>query len=129
MPNALATYRIAFAPHAEMFRHANEPLLLLRELRQLGDLAVTCDESRLPAFEAMDPEGAYFRWTMRLVTAHPRERIVEVFEFVEDVCDLAIEIEDARPALRKQPQRPMRIARWPGAGGRRCCAGTCRQGT
>ena len=73
-----------------MFRHANEPLLLLRELQQLGTLTVTCDLSRLPPLERLDPEGAYFGWTMSLITAHPQSRISEVFEFVEDACRLSI---------------------------------------
>ncbi|CAN1558094.1 CheA Chemotaxis protein histidine kinase and related kinases [Rhabdaerophilaceae bacterium] len=83
-------YQIRFVPHPEMFRHANEPLLLLRELRQLGEIEIECDTSRLPPFESIDPEGAHLGWTIQLWTKAATERIREVFEFVDDVCDLDI---------------------------------------
>ena len=89
-PAVETTFTIEFFPDAEMFRHANEPLLLLRELRQLGTLTIACDTSRLPPLEKLDPEGAYFGWTMSLATVHPQARISDVFEFVEDACRLVI---------------------------------------
>jgi two-component system, chemotaxis family, sensor kinase CheA len=89
-------YRIEFRPHAEMFRHANEPLLLVRELRQLGALEITCDISALPSFSTLDPEDSYLAWSMRLTTMEPRARILEVFEFVEDDCVLSVEADEAR---------------------------------
>ncbi len=83
-------YGIAFKPHREMFRHANEPLLLFRELKQLGTVAIDCDTSGLPAFGAIDPEGSYLGWTIRIVTSHSETRLAEVFEFVEGECELSI---------------------------------------
>jgi len=58
--------RITFEPLPDLFRHANEPLLLVRELRQLGTLSIECDTSRLPRPEVMDPEGAYLSWHITL---------------------------------------------------------------
>jgi len=83
-------FRIEFTPKEAMYRHANEPLLIIRELRELGELNVMIDTSRLPALEAMEPEDAYFSWIMELWTEHDREDIDEVFEFVVDDCDLTI---------------------------------------
>lgn len=89
--SGVVRYRIVFKPHAELFRHANEPLLLIRELQRLGDLTVTCDSSTLPSLRAIEPEDAYLSWTMELTTEKTRDDIAEVFEFVEDDCDLTIE--------------------------------------
>ncbi|CAL75694.1 Chemotaxis protein cheA [Bradyrhizobium sp. ORS 278] len=86
------TYRIRFRPHTEMLRKANEPLLLIRQLRKLGTLTTEVDFSALPALEALDPEAAYFNWTFTLETAVPRGSIQDVFEFVEDDCDLQIDL-------------------------------------
>ncbi len=86
-------YRIGFLPHANLFRSANEPLLILRELRRLGTLHVSADVSRLPELAALDPDDAYLAWTLQLETTAPREAIEEVFEFVTDDCALSIEIE------------------------------------
>lgn len=87
----VARFRIRFKPHWEMFRHANEPLLVLRELRQIGTCTTACDMSGLPAFSALDPEESYLCWSIEIETALSRARIAEVFEFVEDDCDLLIE--------------------------------------
>lgn len=84
-------YRISFSPHSEMLQKANEPLLLIRQLRKLGGLTVDADASRLPAFDAIDPEAAYLTWVFSLETGAPQSAVHEVFEFVEDDCDLKIE--------------------------------------
>ncbi|MCM5557969.1 chemotaxis protein CheA [Pleomorphomonas sp. JP5] len=85
------TYRIVFRPNAELFRHANEPLYLIRELKTLGSLAIDCDLARLPPFEAFSPEDSYLGWTMTLRSSSSPADIAEVFEFVDDECELVIE--------------------------------------
>jgi two-component system chemotaxis sensor kinase CheA len=96
-------YQITFTPLAELLKKANEPLLLIRQLRRLGGLRVEVDTSRLPALEAMDPEGAYLGWRFTLDTGVPKSTVQEVFEFVEDDCELTIETElPARPAEQAQ---------------------------
>ena len=84
-------YRISFTPHNEMLQKANEPLLLIKQLRKLGGLTVEADISRLPTLEDMDAEAAYLSWSFRLETGAPQTAVHEVFEFVEDDCDLKIE--------------------------------------
>lgn len=91
LPVTARRVRIDFEPMPDLFRHANEPLLLLRELRQLGACVVTCDAARLPLPETMEPDGAYLGWTIELTTAESHARIAEVFEFVQDDCRLVIE--------------------------------------
>ena len=94
-PTAVAgtsRYRIVFQPHAELFRHANEPLLLIREMKRLGALEVTLHSERLPPLETIEPEDAYLAWTFELTTERPRGDIEEVFEFVDADCDLTIEL-------------------------------------
>ena len=83
-------FRIEFTPREAMYRHANEPLLIIRELKDLGRTETTIDTSRLPSLQAMEPEDAYFSWVFDLWTTHGREDIDEVFEFVIDDCDLTI---------------------------------------
>ncbi|WP_407049775.1 chemotaxis protein CheA [Methyloraptor flagellatus] len=88
--DSLTCYRIDFVPRAELFRHANEPLLLIGELQRLGTLETTLRDDRLPALADMDPEDAYFAWTFELVTDRPQSEIAEVFEFVDADCDLTL---------------------------------------
>lgn len=86
------TYRIVFSPHKELFRHANEPLLLIRELKRLGTVDVECNTSQLPPLRSLEPEDAYFSWVLQITTEKPETDVREVFEFVEDDCALTIEV-------------------------------------
>jgi len=86
-------YRIVFTPHAELLKKANEPLLIIRQLRRLGGLRVDVDRSRLPPLDVIEPEGAYLGWRFTLDTGVSRSVVQEVFEFVEDDCELTIEAE------------------------------------
>jgi two-component system chemotaxis sensor kinase CheA len=103
-------YRIEFRPHSEMFQKANEPLLLLRQLRRLGGLEVEVDTSRLPPLASVEPEAAYLGWTMTLDTGAPESAIHEVFEFVEDDCDLKVTAVDVGAAPAAPEPEPARVA-------------------
>ncbi len=83
-------YVIKFSPHPHLYRHANEPILLIREMASLGELKTTINLDRLPAFEKLTPDEAYFSWTFELTANCPLRDVEEVFEFVEDDCDLTI---------------------------------------
>ncbi len=95
-------YTIVFRPHADLFRHANEPLLLVRELRRLGDVVAKPDCAKLPPLQSLDPEQAYIGWTFVLTSDQPLQAIEEVFEFVVDDCDLDI---TATPGSEDAPSR------------------------
>lgn len=103
------TFRIRFAPHSEMLQKANEPLLLIRQLRRLGNLAISTDTSRLPQLDAMEAEAAYLSWTFTIETVAADEAAIrEVFEFVEDECDLAIEcLSEAEAAAASAAIEPL----------------------
>lgn len=88
--NKIRHFKISFKPYEELYQRANEPILLIRELADLGELTVELDTTDLPDIEEMDAEYAYFFWTFRLVTEFDENAILEVFEFVEDDCDLEI---------------------------------------
>jgi two-component system chemotaxis sensor kinase CheA len=92
----MQTFRISLQPHVGLFGNATEPLLLIRELRRMGALHVTADLARLPRLDAIDPESAYIGWTIDLDTTAPRSRIDEIFEFVNDLCDVSVELLPAR---------------------------------
>lgn len=88
------TYTINFAPKAELFETGNEPALLLRNLRELGEGSVTCDQSELPELSELVPETPYLRWSVKLKTDVEEAEIGSVFEFVEGLCALEIIRED-----------------------------------
>ncbi|OYV40160.1 MAG: chemotaxis protein CheA [Acidocella sp. 20-61-6] len=91
------TIEITFTPRPELYAKANETALLMRELRRLGSVTVTLDDSKLPELNELDPEGAYLTWHITLETDRDERAVRDVFEFVEDDCIL--EITTPEPAL------------------------------
>jgi len=83
-------WHIVFRPHAHMLRTGNDPLRIIRELASLGEMEVVGDVSLLPRLTDMDPEESYLSWDLKLVTTADRDSINEIFDWVEDDCDLAI---------------------------------------
>jgi len=102
--SGLKGWRITFAPHEDLLQTGNDPALMIRELKTLGALTVELDDERLPHLDALDAELAYLQWHMTLKanedgTVASQEDIEEIFEWVEDECDLTLEaIEEKRKA-------------------------------
>lgn len=89
--DAAPRWLIRFTPHSELFARANDPLLLLRELAQQGELVVTAKLEDIPALADFEPFGVYCSWDIELTSSTATEAsIAEVFEFVEGNCDLLI---------------------------------------
>ena len=83
-------YTIQFLPDSSLYASGNEPLHLLRLLREMGDLDVTCDASALPSLSALDEEKSYLSWTIHLTTDEDADAVRDVFDFVADLCTLTI---------------------------------------
>ncbi len=87
------SWQINFAPHETLLTTGNEPLLILRELARLGKVEVAAFVHRVPVLEELNPTCCYIGWSITLHTARCEKDIREVFEFVEDHCDLSIALE------------------------------------
>jgi two-component system, chemotaxis family, sensor kinase CheA len=99
---AARDWQIRFSPGSDLLRTGTNPLLLLRELKQMGSLRTKASMAAIPPIGELDPERCYLRWEMVLTTSAAREAISDVFIFVADSCELTIEpvIErGAEPAL------------------------------
>ncbi len=84
-------WKIQFLPHPGMLKTGNEPLRLFRALKELGKLDVEVDRDAIPQLESCSPEECYLGWNLTLSGDISRDEVVEVFEWVEDDCDLTIE--------------------------------------
>jgi two-component system chemotaxis sensor kinase CheA len=91
-------FHIKLRPKPSLYAKANETAILLRELREIGDMHVTCDSSDLPMLSELDPEGAYLTWNIELTTDKDETAVREVFDFVAWDCDLDITREGAEAA-------------------------------
>lgn len=86
-----AGWQINFRPHAHMLQTGNDPVPLFRELAELGALSVEPDTQNLPDFTEMEPEDSYLNWQLTLLGDDIQiDEINEIFEWVEDDCDLEI---------------------------------------
>tara|TARA_R110002167_G_scaffold7394_10_gene35054 strand:+ start:663 stop:2828 length:2166 start_codon:yes stop_codon:yes gene_type:complete len=122
-PEGEPDWRVCFTPKDVMYRNANDALPLVRELSRLGELSITGDAGSVPLLDALDPLGAYLTWTVILTAPGvTRDRIVDVFEFVDGDCDFTVDsvegapvvlsIEDLQPEPEPAPQAaaPVEIA-------------------
>lgn len=88
-------FTIRFKPEQELFATGNEPLMLLRNLCDLGTSSVRCNLTDLPALEDLAPETPYIEWLIELETEAAEPEIRDIFEFVDELCE--IEITGAAP--------------------------------
>ena len=99
-------WHIRFCPGPDLMRNGTNPLLLLRELRQLGSLRLTAETAAIPPLTELDPARCYLGWEMVLTTAAAPEAIRDVFIFVEGTCELAIEPVSGPNAVANAPTSP-----------------------
>jgi two-component system chemotaxis sensor kinase CheA len=111
-------WTLQFKPHPEFMRSGSDPLLLLRDLAQLGTLRAKADPSHVPAFDELDPEQCYVTWEIELTTAAPLIEIRNVFIFVEDDCDLNVEAVPSAAESGEPAENATRPGRGPAAGRR-----------
>lgn len=86
-------FRIRFAPSRSLYENGHEPLLIFDALAELGSLSVEADLSQLPEFDSFDPADAVLSWHLSLTTSEPETTLHEVFEFVEGLCTLEIQMD------------------------------------
>ena len=97
-------WRIQFKPYPQLFAHGNDPLRMLRELADLGDLDVVVSAKNLPALRDLDPESCYLAWELTVDTDATREVIDQVFDWAEGDCELQIRDENAAaPVVSAKP--------------------------
>jgi two-component system, chemotaxis family, sensor kinase CheA len=94
---------LSFRPAPDLLRNGANPLVLFRELRQMGNLQIRADLTAMPALNEIDPQRCYLSWELVLTTAVSAEAIRDVFIFVEDNCELAIRPATPLPQAAASP--------------------------
>jgi two-component system chemotaxis sensor kinase CheA len=108
-------WRIHFRPYPQLFVHGNDPLRMLRELADLGDLKVAVAARNLPTLREIDPESCYLAWDLTVDTDATREVIDQVFDWAEGDCELKIHDENAVVASVPTPVLPKVVTEAPEA--------------
>ncbi|MBD1558119.1 chemotaxis protein CheA [Vibrio sp. S9_S30] len=92
-----APWHVSFTPHSDLFFSGNDPLRILGEVVELDpDCSIVCNTSDLPELSALEAELCYLSWQMTLSGSIAEGDIREIFEWVEDQCDLDVQRENAQ---------------------------------
>lgn len=92
--SASRTYRIRFKPLPEIMLGGTNPVSLLNELRNLGSCEIVAHLDSIPTLDQLTPEHCFMYWDIILTTNRGTEAIKDVFIFVEDDCELKIDLVD-----------------------------------
>ncbi len=84
-------FHIMFTPGKDVFYQGANPLLLINELKEMGEIVSIPDISGIPPLSEMNPEECYVSWELFLTTKYSENEIKDVFIFVEDSCKISIE--------------------------------------
>jgi two-component system, chemotaxis family, sensor kinase CheA len=88
--SSLPVWQIVFRPYPQLFAHGNDPLRMLRELGELGQVQVTANVDDVPSLEELDAESCFMSWNVKLESEVTREVIAQVFDWAEGDCHLEI---------------------------------------
>ncbi len=96
------TYLISFIPQKELLQNGTNPLYLLDDIHALGKATSIAYTHKVPSLELLDPSSNYCIWQIIVSTAESLNEIKDVFIFVEDECELHIDL-IAGSAIVDQP--------------------------
>ena len=102
-------YAIEFQPAVDCFRSGQDPLLLVRQLADLGVIEhCQLHSDRLPELGRLDPEECHVGWSVQLRSSAGLAAIEDVFAFVDEASRLAIKqlSTPSSPASSAQPGTP-----------------------
>jgi len=104
---AFSTWLITFIPEPHLVQTGNDPLLLFNALAELGEVSLEADCKELPSLLGLDAETLHLTWTLSLKTSVNEDEIKEVFEWVEDECQLSITQQKSDSAENKLVSSPL----------------------
>lgn len=88
---AASGWQIAFRLPADAMANGTNPLMLLDELRELGDCTVVARTDKVPPLADLVATECHIGWDVTLVGDVKRDDIEDVFIFVMDDMELSIE--------------------------------------
>ena len=96
------TWRIRFRPAPNILMCGANPISLINELRALGTSHVVAQLDEIPLLGDLVPENCSIYWDIILTTTRGEDAIKDVFIFVEDDCELKIELIDSSGLIDRE---------------------------
>ncbi len=97
-----STWRIRFRPASNILMCGTNPISLINELRDLGTAHVVAQFDEIPALDTLVGENCYIYWDIILTTTRGEDAIKDVFIFVEDDCEIKIELIDSSGLIDRE---------------------------
>lgn len=97
-----STWRIRFRPAPNILMCGTNPISLINELRSLGTSHVVAQFDEIPVLDDLTGENCYIYWDIILTTSRGEDAIRDVFIFVEDDCDIRIELIDSSGLIDRE---------------------------
>lgn len=115
-----SVFDINFSPHADIMVTGNDPLRILASLAELGELQTKCEYKFSGDLALFNPEECHLSWKVQLSTSASRADVDELFEWIDDVCDISIDVAGIKSPLPATPvvtasmnQKPGLVAQSP----------------
>lgn len=93
---APAGYKVSFTPSEEFYATGNDPVLVIAALKDIGPSSVSVDDGALPdGLENYVWNKGYLTWHVEIADIATDLPIYDVFQFMDDICDLRVTPLDA----------------------------------
>ncbi|MFM6831754.1 MAG: chemotaxis protein CheA, partial [Novosphingobium sp.] len=93
-------WEVRLRPHAAAMRNGSEPMLMLREMADLGGRCTVCDVSSVPPLDTFDADTGYLGWVFTFPADVSESAVRDIFDFVGDDCSLAFGTNAEMPPVR-----------------------------
>lgn len=88
-------WRITLRPQAQVFAHGLDPIPFVQYLADMGEvLALEVLQDDLPSLTELNPESCHLGFVLELMADVERSAIEQALEFIEQDCDIQIEVLD-----------------------------------
>lgn len=88
---SLHRYRVEYRPSRRTFINGTNPLVLIQELKELGDVLVVGYSGEIPQLDEYDPELCYFAWDFLITTRESAQAVEDVFMFIDEESSLDVQ--------------------------------------
>ncbi|MEJ2409067.1 MAG: chemotaxis protein CheA [Novosphingobium sp.] len=105
-------WKVHLRPRSGAMRNGSEPLLMLRDIAELGGECAYCDVSQVPPLDSFDVAQGYLGWTFAIPANVEEDAVRDIFDFIGDDCALAFgegeeipefQLEKTAPAAKAEP--------------------------
>lgn len=85
------TYRIRFTPGTDIVKTGMDPVLIVEELKELGDCLIVAYTENIPELAELVPDECHIFWDITLTTVHDINTIRDIFIFTESESQISIQ--------------------------------------